>query len=353
MQKLSVIIFSSDSPAKTMKLVNEIADVGDDIVIIYQGSRKYFDTLIEETRLNKKIHVEHTIALGYADPMRTYGLKRCRYDWVLYIDTDERISSELKNDLKKVINGSDCGAFAIKRYENAHIDGRRGDFFTWQIRLYRKDRIEYLGLLHEQPIVKGKLGKLDEKYCLLHSEELKTKGVKRRDLEYSKIKKYYDRLSYRMLRDRMRGYLDKLILPENKKIEETLVGKLVLGWMDFYQLVTLRKKDSEISTFDYFVFFSMIEGAYVLKRKDMNYLFNEAIPTVLKDTKSVSEFKSEGKSKMLFEISKEVNRMGITKYLRLDNDRVVERLYRKYKNGKQGIGLLLKLLEDRYTGNYP
>lgn len=355
MQNLSTLIFSRDDTTKTIKLIDHVLEFSDQIVVMDSSSSVNFSRLNRAMRKfpKGKVVLYPVLAFGYPDPLREYGLHKCKYDWILYIDTDERINVALKRSIKKIINDPKCDAFAIKRYEHAHLDGRKGDFFTWQIRLYNKKKIRYRGLLHEQPIVKGNLKKLGDEYCMLHVEELKTKGTKRRDLEYSLIKKYYDRLSYLMLNERMKEYLDKLVLPEDRKIEQTLIGKVVLGWMKFYQTVTFRNMDSEISTFDYFMFFSMIEGAYALKMKDMRYLFDEAIPTIRRDTRSASQFKKEKEGKKIFDISKEVNRNGMIKYLKLDDDRVVDKLYEKHKNSKQGIALLMKLLEQRHDGNYP
>jgi len=355
MKKISTLIFCRDDVDKTIKLVEHVLDVSDQIVLMDSSNRKNFSKLEKSIKSfpKGKINLYHTIALGYPDPMRAYGIGKCRHEWILYIDTDERINAELKKDIRKIVNNPKCDAFAIKRYEHAHLSGEKEEFFTWQIRLYNKNKIYYRGLLHEQPIVKGSLKKLNDKYCMLHIDELKTKGSKRRDLEYSLIKKYYDRLSYKMLNERMKEYLEKLVLPEDKKIENTTMGRIVLGWMKFYQAVTLKKEHNEISTFDYFIFFSMIEGAYVMKRKDIKYLFGEAVPTVMNDTKGASKFKKEKNSDEIFEISKSVNSQGIIRYLMLDKDPVVEKLNKKYEKSRQGISLLMKLLEDRYKGNYP
>ncbi|MDE1871033.1 MAG: hypothetical protein KGI06_02220 [Candidatus Micrarchaeota archaeon] len=353
MQKLSVLIFCRDDIAKAVGLVKDLLDLSDQIVLMDNSTNgKNLERLVSKTRKYKgKVVVYHTISLGYPDPMRAYGLGKCKYDWVLYVDTDERINQELKNDIKRIIGNPNCDAFAIKRYEQAHLDGRSGGFFTWQTRLYNRRKVAYRGLVHEQPLVKGVLKKLEGRYCMLHIEELKAKGSRRTDLEYSQIKRYYDRLSYGMLNERMKEYLEKLVVPD-KRIEDTIIGKIVLGWMRLYQGITFRKTGSELSTFDYFVFFSMIEGAYVMKRKDLKYLFDEALPTVMKDTKSAHKMKKEERSREIFEISKAVNKYGMIRYLMLDDDRVVEKLNRKYRNSKQGIMLLMKLLEDRYEGNY-
>lgn len=355
MQKLSALIFCRDDADKAIELVKDLVSVCDQIVLMDSSSKRNAALLakLASSLHSSKIEIHKVLALGYPDPLRAYGLGKCSYDWVLYIDTDERMSKELKTDIRKIIRNAGCDAFAIKRYEHAHIDGRKDDFFTWQTRLYNRKSILYRGLVHEQPIVRGKVRKLSGSYCMLHVDELKAKGSKRRDLEYSLIKKYYDRLSYSMMNERMKEYLDKLMVPEDKSVEKTMIGRIVLGWMKFYQAVTLRKTHSEISVFDYFVFFSMIESAYTIKQKDLGYLFNEAIPTILRDTRNVSIFKKDKDSKAIFEISQEVNRHGIIRYLMLDKDSIVEKLYKKYKDKKQGIGLLMELLEKRHSGNYP
>ncbi len=353
MEKLSALIFSRDNASKTMHLVNSIIGICDQVVVVHSGRKADFAQLGRMARGLPKLDLYHTIALGYADPMRAYGLGKCRYRWVLYIDTDERINGELLSDIRKIIDNSKCDAFAIKRYEHAHTNGERGSFFTWQTRLYNKNKITYKGLLHEQPIVNGRLRKLDGRYCIMHIEELKAKGTKRTDLEYSMIKGYHDRLSYNMLNERMKDYLSKLVVPEGRRIEDTPIGKLVLGWMDFYQTMTLRNREKEISTFDYFIFYLMIEGTYTVKMKDLGYLINEGMPTVINDTKRVSGFRKAINSNEVFEISKVLNKEGMIKYLMLDKDKVVETLNRKYGNGKQGISLLIKLLNDRYNSRYP
>jgi hypothetical protein len=353
MEKLSALVFSRDNAPKTMRLVNDIVGICDQVVVVHSGKKSDFAKLNRITGHIPKVDLYHTIALGYADPMRAHGLSKCKHNWILYIDTDERVNEELKSDMRKIINSPKCDAFAIKRYEHAHLNGNRSSFFTWQIRLYKRNKIRYRGLLHEQPIVDGRLKKLGGRYCLLHIEELKAKGPKRTDLEYSLIKSYHDRLSYRMLNERVKEYIAKLVVPEGKRIEDTRIGKSILGWLNFYRAMALKKKDDEISTFDYFMFYLMIEGAYTIKEGDIRYLFNEAIPTIIRDTKRVSRFRGDINSNEIFAISKALNKEGMIKYLMLDNEKVVETLNRKYGNSKQGIGLLIKLLNDRYNSRYP
>ncbi|MHB1830733.1 MAG: hypothetical protein ACYCO0_05060, partial [Candidatus Micrarchaeaceae archaeon] len=66
----------------------------------------------------KKLMVFHVVALGYADPLRMYALKKCKNGWILMLDTDERISPELKASINELIGNARCSAFSMKRYED-------------------------------------------------------------------------------------------------------------------------------------------------------------------------------------------------------------------------------------------
>ena len=44
---------------------------------------------------------------------RNYGISKCRYEWVLEIDADERVSEFLSKEIKEVIN--------ISKYDFHHI----------------------------------------------------------------------------------------------------------------------------------------------------------------------------------------------------------------------------------------
>ncbi|WP_243665828.1 glycosyltransferase [Vulcanisaeta sp. JCM 16159] len=40
---------------------------------------------------------------GYVEPDRAFAIRQCKNDWVLYLDTDKRLNSKLKRDLRKII----------------------------------------------------------------------------------------------------------------------------------------------------------------------------------------------------------------------------------------------------------
>jgi hypothetical protein len=92
--------------------------------------------------------------------------------------------------------------------------------------------------------------------------------------------------------------------------------------------------------------------AYQIKMRNLAGVLS-IIPNRIRFIKKVKEWRSARDSRDVFEMSRKIEEMGIIRYLMLDDDRIVNALNEKYAGKKQGIGLLMKLLEDRYHGRYP
>jgi hypothetical protein len=345
---LSALIFSKDDVDKATALIKDIYRIADHVVLVDSSSTanlRRLSTYKKRHRL-ENLDIFHTVALGYADPIRMFGLKKCRYDWVLHLDTDERINDALKKGIKGIIGGTDAHAFAIKRYEEAHLNGKATAFFTWQIRLYNKRFIRFKGIIHEQPEVDGAVERLGDKYRMLHITELKGKAV----LDYGRME-MFERFSYETFNNRILDYVSKITMPE-QDIKETAIGKIVQGALQGYEALTSKKRNDEIGVADYLALYSLRDLAYQIKSGDipgmLHIMSNRALYT-----KRIRARNRETDSKVIFEISKKIENMGITRYLALDEDRTIKKLNEKYAGNRQGIGLLIKLLKDRYYGRYP
>lgn len=103
---------------------------------------------------------------------RNEGAKRAGGDWQLYIDSDEEVTAGLRGEIKSKIKNqkSKINAFAIPR-QNILL-GKRMRWGGWWpdyvVRLIKKDAlIGWEGELHEQPKIKGFVGKL--KQPLIHT----------------------------------------------------------------------------------------------------------------------------------------------------------------------------------------
>jgi glycosyltransferase involved in cell wall biosynthesis len=96
---------------------------------------------------------------------RTYAMKELpiRTDWMLFLDADEFLLDELKEEISGVIsNGTDYDGFYLKRrfYYMGKWIKYGGYYPTWILRLFKHDLASCDRDMNEHIIVKGKVGYL-------------------------------------------------------------------------------------------------------------------------------------------------------------------------------------------------
>jgi len=156
----------------------------DEIIIIDNNSedntigiaKKYTDLIFEA-------------GTGSFSDWRNLGLKKASKDWVLYIDADERVSTELKKEILKTIGEKEASsAYAIPR-KNIMFGTfvKHGGWYPdYQVRLFKKEKlIGWEGKLHERPKVNGLVGKLKED--MVHYTHRNISDTLNKKLEWSKI----------------------------------------------------------------------------------------------------------------------------------------------------------------------
>ncbi len=342
---LSLLVFSRNDIESASRMIRDLYDAADEIVVMDCSDAAHSGQAPAlEAKMNlRKLRLFRVLALGYPDPMRMYALEKCRYEWVLLLDTDERPSQGLLQDVRKIIAGTTASAFAIKRYENV-AGADLGAFSTWQIRLMRNGKVTYRGLRHEQAQVKGRLMRLDgSRYYLEHRKVL----TPERDWGYGKIEKVDTRLSYSLYNEKMLDYLSKTMMLEGRDLKSSLSYRLVSSFLSGYEALTLRKPDGEISDFDYFFYYLSLSLGYAIKQKDIRAICGAA-SAAFSQLKRMRAWKREDPDGEFFEISKEINRIGITRFLALDDEKQAEKLYAANRRKRQGIDLLISLLIWKY-----
>lgn len=339
MNKLALLIFSRNDVEAAVNLASSMYNIADEIVLIDSSDAKNRKFLLSQvTRLQmSKLKIHYAIALGYPDPLRMWALKKCTSDWVLLLDTDENPSKKLREDIKHIISDSGADALNIKRYEEVS-DAKINKFFTWQIRLFKKNKVTYGGLLHEQPIINGKIKKLRDDYYLEHINELRQE----RFLEYKKIIRY-NRLSYTMFNGYLRSYF-KMGGGNSKFLHRSLNSFLFI-----YNKLSFKSPDREIGSFGYFIFYFVREIPSL--RQNPIHIFR-ITKLLLWRIGQFAKWRREDVTGEEFAISKVLYRMGVIKMLDLDKDSKINSLNKKYINKKQGIDLLMELVKEAYKKKY-
>ncbi|MCL4373613.1 MAG: hypothetical protein M1360_01295 [Candidatus Marsarchaeota archaeon] len=350
---LSLLIFSRNDTKNALDLAASLLDVADQVVIIDSSDGKEHKELVEKAKRYHKIEVYYALPLGYVEPLRPYGISKCKNEWLLYLDTDERLNDELAKDIGHVISNAKCDVFAIKRYEEA-TSASHTQFFTWQFRLFRKNKALFKGIIHEQPEVHGKLCTLGDEYFIAHRTDL----MRHEKNDYNRML-LFEMLSYDDYSNMMVDYARKFFALDTNSTK----GKFVIGstkaLLGFYAKVTLKKQGSEIRRSDYLWFYFLRSIAYAHRhgsigsisriwKNQVNYLnFIEG-----ERNKACNEFGITRKD--LFEISKKLNEIGVIKYLGLDNPENVDKLTKDYLGGRinyKGISLTIRLIVEKYKND--
>lgn len=128
--------------------------------------------------------------------MRNFGRDKAKNDWILYVDADERVTASLSENIKYQISlrlrsgqanikDSDMTAYKIKR-KNFYLGNYEWPYIEKIERLFKKDRLkEWVGQLHETPVINGKVGELEG--FLLHYTHRDLTSMLSKTIEWSRI----------------------------------------------------------------------------------------------------------------------------------------------------------------------
>ncbi len=175
--EISAVIITKNEEDSLERLLKSLYWV-DQIVIIDDFS---IDKTLEIANKFQAKVVSHKFE-GFSK-QRNFGLKCAEREWVLSLDADEEIPEESIELLKLAISTAqeDVGGFRILRrnfvlgkwLKHARKYGKRvkfydifrmfrdgycrGDYIGGAIKLFRKEKSYFEGIVHEEPVVKGKI----------------------------------------------------------------------------------------------------------------------------------------------------------------------------------------------------
>jgi (heptosyl)LPS beta-1,4-glucosyltransferase len=128
----------------------------DELIVFDNGSTDNTIKIAEKYTKN----IFHFDKLDYQE-LRNKAMEKAHGDWVLYVDADERVLSNLKNELIELSNKSDKSAYALSRInvifgEEVSYGPYKKD---WMIRYFKKDKFKtWVGKIHEYATFEGELG---------------------------------------------------------------------------------------------------------------------------------------------------------------------------------------------------
>lgn len=337
-----MLIFSKDDTRQAIALADEVHGLADEIVLMdasSPGEKAYARSRKKELNLTK-LRIFDVVALGYREPLMSYAFTKCSNQWVLYFDADERPSDELKADIRKLVSDKRYDAYAVGVYSVRSETDQ--NFTSWQFMLFKKDRIEFRGLLHERPVIHGRFSALDPEYRI---NQIVTGMVHSARGRYAEMERF-QRYTYAQHNMRVIEQLGKVGEIEGAS-RMTPSKRMVLTMLRIYEALGMKSLDQEVSNIDYWSFWLARTVAHQIRRGSATGVL-AAFRDSLGYAGRMRAWRKSLHSDEDFEIAQQIHKFGVTKFLRLDSPTVVERITRKYAGKSQGVELLIRLLRERY-----
>ena len=179
---LSVIIIVKNEEER-IKVCLESVKWADEIIVADNGST-------DQTIAIAKTYTDKIVEFKEQDfaTLRNKAAEKATEEWILYVDSDERVLEPLREEIEILIKNSKKSAYAISRRNI--IFGSEVNYgpykHDWVIRLLRKRDFEsWIGRVHEYPKIKGELGYT--KNSLIHLTHRDIDQVILKSLDWSNI----------------------------------------------------------------------------------------------------------------------------------------------------------------------
>lgn len=154
---LSAAIITKNEEARLPDCLRSVS-FADDIVVVDSGST---DRTLEIAKaFGCRVFVEDWKGYG---PQKNSAVDKCRNEWVLLLDADERLGEKAREVIIKVLEKPAADAFSFKRKNYLHGKWLKhsGYWPDRQIRLVNRNRGSFQFVIHEKWATNGRVLDLD------------------------------------------------------------------------------------------------------------------------------------------------------------------------------------------------
>ena len=156
-QPLSVAIITPNAASQLEDCLKS-ARFADDIVVIDSGSTDGTQALAE--RLGARVIAQDWLGFG---PQKQFAVTAAHHDWVLCLDADERVSSELQSSIKNELKSPSTAAFRFarcNRFLGRYLKHGEG-YPDWSLRLFDRRQARWSAdAVHEKVETLSAVGEL-------------------------------------------------------------------------------------------------------------------------------------------------------------------------------------------------
>lgn len=163
MINLSVVVLTKDSGKYLDRCLDSLS-FASEIIVVDDESNDNTQSISKKYTKNLNTHaLENDFSR-----QRNYSLKLAKYEWVLFVDSDEVVSPGLAREIVSFLS-NDRGVDGLYLLREDIMWGKKlkhGDARVHLLRLARKGKGEWVGSVHEEWVINGEVGRL--KSPLLH-----------------------------------------------------------------------------------------------------------------------------------------------------------------------------------------
>lgn len=199
MNSISAIVIAKNAEGLIADCLDSLSFC-DEIIVVDAGSDDRTKEVAERMGTSVFEHRSQDFS-----KLRNFGLQKAKGEWILYVDTDERVTRELAHNIKNScgagsrsagqisnIKYQNITAYKIKR-KNFYLGNHEWPYIEKIERLFRKSHLRgWKGELHESPIIDVRdlpagrqVGELNG--YLLHYTHRDLKSMLDKTIEWSKV----------------------------------------------------------------------------------------------------------------------------------------------------------------------
>ena len=158
--KISAVVNTLNEEANIADCLESLNWV-DEIVVVDMHS----DDKTKEIAFKYTKHVYNHERVGYVEPARNFALSKTTGDWIIIVDADERVPQTLASELIDIAEANEINFVRIPRQNlifNHWIEHSRW-WPDYNIRFFKRGRVEWQNEIHSIPITHGEGKTLDPK----------------------------------------------------------------------------------------------------------------------------------------------------------------------------------------------
>lgn len=175
MEKISVFIITKNEEDRIANIIKRVQKIADEILIIDSGSTD--KTCQIANQLGAKVIFNQWKGYG---PQKVFGQEQCKNDWILNIDSDEEVSSNLAKEISKLSDhdlSKDVAGFKIKIVNKfpGEKSPKKFAYYYNQLRLYNK---KYAGFksssVHDSVELKDKTKSISQLNNIIYHQSFRS-----------------------------------------------------------------------------------------------------------------------------------------------------------------------------------